>query len=276
MPANAMSDRLKAGDTLLGLCVMYPAAGIIEGMGAGWDFVWVDGQHGEMDYRAIVAALRSADLMGLTALLRVPTHEPGLLGMYADTDPAAVMVPMVNNAEQAGRIVSALRFPPLGTRSYGGRRVIDRNGRDYYRQRELLVVAQIETVEAAQNAGAIAATPGIDGLFFGPDDMKVQMGIDVNTPPLDHPRLLEAMTRTADAARAAGKFAAGVAPSAAALQKMRQMGYRMLVGGGDIAFLRTAAAAKLQELRGAIAQAPKPAAPGAPGAAGAPAAGSAY
>ncbi|MCX5662289.1 MAG: aldolase/citrate lyase family protein [Planctomycetota bacterium] len=258
MPANLMTERLKGDATMLGFCSMYPAPGIIEGIGGGWDFVWIDGQHGEMDSRAAVAAVRAADLMGLATLLRVPTHDAGFLGVYADMDPSAIMVPMVNDAAQARAIVAALRFPPLGTRSFGGRRVIDRNGRDYHKNHEVLVVAQIETREAVEHVEAIANTPGVDGLFFGPDDMKVQMGIDVNTPPLEHPRLVEAMTRTANAARAAGKFAAGVAPGAGALEKMRAMGYRLLVGGGDIMFLRAAAAAKLQELRGAI----KPATPG--------------
>lgn len=253
LPANLITDRLKGDAVILGFCSMFPAPGIIEAIGPGWDFVWVDGQHGEMDARSAVAAVRAADLVGLATLLRVPTHDAGWLGVFADMDPSAIMVPMVNDAGQARAVVAALRFPPLGTRSFGGRRVIDRRGRDYYREASPLVVAQIETREAVENVEAIAATPGVDGLFFGPDDMKVQMGIDVNTPPLEHPRLVEAMTRTAKAAREAGKFAAGVAPTAAALAAMRAMGYRMLVGGGDIMFLRAAAAAKLQELRGAAA-----------------------
>lgn len=259
MPLNLFTERLKADTTLLGFCTMYPAPGIVEAIGTGWDFVWIDGQHGEIDYHAAISAVRAADLVGLATLLRVPTHDAGMLGMYADTDAAAIMVPMVNDVAQAKHIVSALKFPPLGTRSYGGRRVIDRSGRDYYRTREQLIVAQIETREAVVNARAIASTPGIDALFFGPDDMKVQMGIDVNTPPLEHPDLVKAMIATADAARTNGKFAAGVAPSAEAINRMRSWGYRALVGGADVGWLRTVAATKLQEFRGAVASSPKPA-----------------
>ena len=265
MPANLFTERLKADATMLGFCTSYPAPAIIEGIGTGWDFVWIDGQHGEIDYHAAISAVRAADLVGLATLLRVPTHDAGMLGMYADTDAAAIMVPMVNDAAQARHIVSALKFPPDGTRSYGGRRVIDRTGRDYYRTRQQLIVAQIETREAVGNARDIAATPGIDGLFFGPDDMKVQMGIDVNTTPLDHPRLVEAMTATADAARSHGKFAAGVAPTVEAINRMRSWGYRVLVGGADVGWLRTVAAAKLQEFRGAISASTKPAGDAKPG-----------
>ena len=252
MRVNILAEKLRAGKVVLGLCNMYPASGIIEGMCPGWDFVWIDGQHGEMSYDACLHAVQAAMATDVETLLRVPGREPGMLGKFADLCPSAVMVPIVDNAAQAMAVVKALRFPPLGERSYGGRRVIDLDGREYYRERELLVVAQIETLDAVDNARDIIGTEGIDVLFFGPDDMKMRMGLPINTAVVENEQLRNALERTARAACDAGKFAAGVSKDGPTAEMMVGMGYRMLAGGGDIAFLRTMAAQKLSELTEAV------------------------
>lgn len=249
MRPNIMFDRLRKGEVLLGLCNMYPAAGIIEGMCAGWDFVWIDGQHGELSYDSILHAMHASGTARIETLVRVPSQEGGVLGMYADLAPSAIMVPMVNNVEEAKRVVYGLRFPPLGERSYGGRRVIDLDGRDFYRERELLVVAQVETLESVSNVDAIINTNGIDALFFGPDDMKVRMGLPINTAINENDQLRNAMQKTVDACRKAGKIAGCVGATPAAAKMAAEMGYQILIGGGDIAFLRVAAADRLVELR---------------------------
>ncbi len=249
--SNRFLQRLEDGKTLLGLCNMYPAAGIVEGMCQGWDFVWIDCQHGEMGYDAAMASIRAAHVADVDTLLRVPGHEPGVIGPYLDLAPSAIMIPMVNTAAQAEAIAKATHFPPRGERSYGGRRVIDLYGRDYYKDVKTAVVAQIETQEAAANAREIIETDGIDLLFFGPDDMKVSLDLPINTAPFAHDALIAAMKQTADAAQAAGKFACCVAANEQAAKAATDMGFQVLVGGGDIAFMRTAAAERLGVLRGA-------------------------
>ncbi len=256
MRANVLFNKLRAGDVVLGLCNMYPAPGIIEGMCRGWDFVWIDGQHGQLSYDGCLNAMLAASATGIETLIRVPGHENGILGPIADLAPSAIMVPMVDTAAQAKAIVQSLRFPPLGNRSYGGRRVIDLDGRDYYRERELCVVAQVETLEAVKNADAIINTEGIDVLFFGPDDMKLRMGLPINTAIDESKELQAAMKTTADAARKAGKFAGCVVASPASVQVAVDLGYNMGGGGGDIAFLRVAAADKLTALRAVAGQKP--------------------
>ena len=267
MSKNVLIRKLHEGRVLLGLGQMYPASGIIEGMCKGWDFVWIDGQHGEMSYDSILHAVQAAMAAGVEGLVRVPGHEHSVLGQYADLAPAAIMVPMVETRDQARYVARGLCFPPLGNRSYGGRRLVDIHGRDAYREYELLVVAQIETVQSVENASDIISTEGVGCLFFGPDDMKVQMGIPVNTPVLENKRLLDAMARTAQAAREAGKFAGTVASDKDTLRVALEMGYRMIVGGSDIVFLRTLAAQRLKELRG-VCEEPRPSGPAGTGAQG--------
>ncbi len=249
---NRFLARLAAGEALLGFCNMYPAAGIIEGMAQGWDFCWIDGQHGEMSYDSLMHAIRTAQLMKLETLVRVPSHESGVLCAAADLAPSAVMVPMVNTAGEASRVVDGLRFPPLGKRSYGGRRVIDLYGREYYREQPLGVVAQIETLDAVANADAIAATDGVDVLFFGPDDMKVRMGLPINTKIDESQELQDAMRTVVEACSKAGKYAGCVAATPEALRMARELGYQLIVGGGDIAILRVAAAERIQTLRSVL------------------------
>jgi 4-hydroxy-2-oxoheptanedioate aldolase len=254
MRENILLQKLRADEVVLGLCNKYPSAGIVEGMCPGWDFLWIDGQHGEMDHRACMAAVRTAASVGVESLLRVPGHEAGVLGMYADMSPSGILVPMVNTPEDASRVVDRLRFPPLGNRSYGGRRVIDLDGRNFYRERELAVFAQIETVEALENVHSIAATEGIDVLFFGPDDMKCQMGIPVNTGVLENDRLRSALERTATAAREAGKPCAGVAPSETTLRAFIDMGYRCLCCGSDSGFLSAGSQERRALMRDIVAE----------------------
>lgn len=246
---TTLRDKLTAGQILLGLGHMYPAAGIIEGMGVGWDFSWIDMQHGQHDFASTLGAIRAAECMNLHPVVRVPGHSTEGISKVADMDPDAVMVPMVNDASQAKHAVDALRFPPVGARSYGGRRVIDRNGRDYYKDRDIVTIVQIETLEAVERAEEIAATEGVDVLFFGPDDMKLRMGLDLATPVNQSEQLTDAQRKVAAAAKAAGKWAGSVAVTPELLRLNIEMGYQFIVGGGDIMFLRVGGAKQIETLR---------------------------
>ena len=247
-------ERVKAGEIVLGFSLALPAAAIIEHACSGWDWLWIDGQHGQHDYRSMLECVRVADACVLAPIIRVPGHDPAVIGRALDMRPAGIMVPMIDTVDDARRVVDAARFPPLGSRSYGGRRAIDVEGRQYAATADerMLLVAQIETAEAVRNAPAIAATEGVDVLFFGPDDMKVRMGIPIDASLTESPRLADALAQTAAAAQNAGKIAGCVAGSPDALKLAVSLGCRFLVGGGDVAFLRTAAPAKLAQLRAVL------------------------
>jgi 4-hydroxy-2-oxoheptanedioate aldolase len=249
--ANRLLETLRAGRVAAGLVNTYPAAGIVEGMCAGWDFVWIDAQHGQIAYESALHAVQAARGVGVESVLRPPGHEPGTLGRYADLAPAAVMVPMVEDRGQAEAVVRALRFPPRGERSYGGRRAVDLHGRSFHVETELMVIVQIETLEGVENAAEIARTEGIDGLFFGPDDMKCSMGLAIDTPVIEDAQLLDAMKRTSGAASDAGKFCGSVAANAETVRACLEAGCRLLVAGGDNSLLRWGAAAARQMLRAA-------------------------
>jgi 4-hydroxy-2-oxoheptanedioate aldolase len=240
---------------LLGMFYCYPAPGIIERIGADWDWVWICGQHGELDYQDIMAAVRACELVDRYSVVRVPSHEAGRIGMVLDTAADAVVVPMVDTAEQAARLVQAAKFPPLGGRSFGGRRVVDRNGRGYAHadRPQPALICQIETRTALGNVEAIAAVPGVDALLFGPDDMALADGLVMDQPRPDG-YFDDVFKTIADTARKHGLIAGSVFTSANDLQKALGWGYRLIVGSSDVGLLAAGSKAQSQLLKQCLRQ----------------------
>ncbi|MBI2824044.1 MAG: hypothetical protein HYX69_05045 [Planctomycetia bacterium] len=249
---NRLAELLRNGQPLLGLHHCYPAEGILETIGRGWDFVWIDGQHGQFSFESALRSVRCASGLGLETVLRVPTHDPGLLGLYADTAAAAIMVPLVDSPEMAAAVVRALRFPPAGHRSFGGRRPTDVHGRDYVWHREPIIVAQIESSAGLENADRIAAVDGIDILFFGADDMKLHLGIPLDAPAEGCAPLERARRDTAAAAQRAGKACGCACVDSRDVGVALGLGYRLIAAGADVRFLRSGSNRALEESRRVI------------------------
>ncbi len=251
---NALKEKFEKGEPALGFALMYPSPSSMECTAAGWDWVWVDAQHGQMDYATILYTIQIAELLGLSTIVRPSGNELNMFGPILDACATGLMVPMVNSVEQAREVVKAFYFPPLGERSYGGRRVIDVHGREYYQEANdnVLLVAQIETPEALQDAEQIAAVDGVDVIFFSPDDLKIRMDLPINSTPLTSDELGKAMQQVGQAARNAGKIAGCIGATAESLKMAVSEGYLLVVGGADAIFLRTASTAKIEELRAAL------------------------
>ncbi len=246
-------DTLKSNTPQLGLCIMYPSPGVIERIGPDWDWIWIDGQHGQLGYSDVMQLVRAADLVKRPAFVRVPGHEAGTIGMTLDTGAAGVIVPCVDTVEQAKALVTAAKFPPLGNRSYGGRRPIDLLGRVYSHTAndDTILLLQIESPQAVENADAIAALPGVDGLFLGPDDILLRRGAK-----MDAPRSKEMLTPDMEAViracRKHGKFAVMVGFGNEMLTHCAQMGFHLIVSGGDVPFLATSSKKAADEARAAL------------------------
>lgn len=243
---------LESGRPQLGLCIMYPAPGIVERIGPDWDWIWIDGQHGELGYQDVLGMVRACNLIQRPAFVRVAGHDFGAIGLALDSGANAVIVPLVENENEASQIVRAAKFPPLGNRSYGGRRPIDLVGRLYSDAAnvDVLLVVQIESPEAIANADRIAATPGVDALFLGPDDVMLRRGFPMNTPRTRE-TLGKDMEAVVSACRKHGKFAVMVGFGAEMLQLCSDMGFHLIVSGGDVPFLANSsrqASAEAREL----------------------------
>jgi 4-hydroxy-2-oxoheptanedioate aldolase len=247
--SERLRNRLESGEHLLGLSHHYPCASVLESMCAGWDFVWIDAQHGQHTYESALNSVRIAQGLGLDTLLRVESRDPDVMCKYADTGTSALMIPMVDTEADAREAVQAVRYPPQGERSYAARRLVDLVGADYHLKTQPFLVAQIETPEAVKNLETILAVEGIDAVFFSPDDLRLRSGIAYDVPHNGHPLLTDAMHRTAKEASAAGKFAGVPAPTPALLRDVIAMGFHFSIGGGDAGFVRTTARQRLEQLR---------------------------
>ena len=152
--------------------------------GAGFDWLLVDGEHAPNGLTDILAQLQAiAAYPGAHAIARVPVGEAALIKQYLDIGAQTLLVPMVDTAEQAAALVKACRYPQDdgrgGIRGMAGARA-SRWGRypNYAKEANdrVCLLVQAETRTALQNLDAIAATPGVDGVFIGPADLSASMG----------------------------------------------------------------------------------------------------
>lgn len=172
-----------------------------------WDSVTVDMQHGLSDFETTVHMLRAMNGSSVTPMVRVPWMEPGLIQKVLDAGAFGVICPMVNTREQCEQFVSVCRYAPAGTRSFGPTRAPIVAGADYWKKAndEVLTFAMIETRQAVENIDAIVSVPGLDGVYIGPSDLSLTLGLDP-VADLEHPTLLAAIETIRLAVERAGKF----------------------------------------------------------------------
>jgi len=225
-----------------GISTRFDDPGIIELIGQIWDFVWIDMQHGTVGPERLREIIRACDVVKTTSIVRLAGHNPDTLASVLDMDAGGVMVPQVETVEQASELVRAAKFPPLGNRSWGGRRIIDRRGREYHKtaNKKQLLIVQIESPGALKNAEQIARLEGVNGLMLGPDDIKLRMGIDMKSG-LDCPELLEAAKQVGAICKKYGKIGFAIARSEKHIRFLSQNDFSMIDVGADASFLAAGA-----------------------------------
>jgi 4-hydroxy-2-oxoheptanedioate aldolase len=219
----------------------------------GFDSVTVDMQHGALDYSHLLPMFQAMRASGACLLARVPWNEPGVIMKALDAGAYGIICPMVNTPEEAARFVSYLRYPPLGQRSYGPTRVSFAAGPDYAAQAngEILAFAMIETADAMTNLDAIAATPGLDGLYVGPADLTLSLSQGRLPPGFDReePEMIAALHRIVAACRANNIRAALHCGTPDYAARAIGWGFQMVTIGGDSRFLASAASAAVAGFR---------------------------
>ncbi len=252
----SLRQRWADGDVTYGAWCMMPGALGVEVIGrTGFDWVLIDMQHGCMGYEGALDMIRAADLHGLSAVVRVPWNEPGIIGRMLDAGAEAILVPMIETADDARAAVDACRYPPRGHRSLGPIRVGTRDGNGYMRTANdrVAVIPMIETSSALDQVEEIAAVPGVDALFMGPFDLSIALGL----PPGDNDgneAFDAAVTRLAAAASSAGTALAVLSNQEVAPLRVAQ-GFQMVSVTMDTAALASASAASLTNVRTAVEEA---------------------
>src|SRR6478735_10295253 len=227
MSSNMLKRRLDAGKACVNAWLAIPSGFSAEVMAqCGWDSVTVDMQHGVQDYHSMIACFQAMDKYPITPLVRVPWNEPGIIGKVLDGGTWGVICPMVNTAAEAKALVSAALYPPKGKRSSGPIRAAAYGEASPYQtfaNDEVLVIPMIETREALDNIDAILSVPGISGIYIGPSDMGLSLGM---IPILDReePVILGIYEKLIASCRKHGKFAGLHNGSAAYAARMIKMG----------------------------------------------------
>lgn len=228
----------------------------------GFDSVTVDMQHGALDYSALLPMFQAMRASGAVLMARVPWNEPGIVMKALDAGAYGIICPMVNTAEDAARFVSYMRYPPLGQRSFGPTRVSFAAGANYADKANgnVLAFAMIETADGMANLDAIAATPGLDGIYVGPADLTLSLSQGRLAPGFDReePEMVAALQRIVAACKANGIKACLHCGSAGYAAQVVGWGYDMVTISGDSRYLAAAAGATVagfRALTGAVGQA---------------------
>lgn len=178
------------------------------------DAITLDLQHGLFDRASTAAAVRAIDGHGVAPLVRLPSLDDAVVGWVLDVGVHGVIAPLVGDVAAAEGLVAACRYPPVGRRSFGPVRTALRPGADpLAAANDALVFAMIETGPALDRAAEIAAVPGLDGLFVGPGDLGVALGLGP-AQDREEPEMHAAFRRVLDACAGAGTRAAIHATSA--------------------------------------------------------------
>ena len=216
----------------------------------GFDALCVDLQHGTAEMGDVLPMLQAISQTDTVPVVRVAWNDPAAIMKALDLGAMCIIVPLVNNAEEAAKAVAACRYPPVGMRSNGPVRAVLYGGADYVANAndEIIVMAMIETKEGIANLDAICATPGLDAVYIGPADLSFALGL---APRADNPAPLH--IATCDKIRVAAHKAGikcvmhcAAAPFAAGAVKR---GFDMVMLTSDASCMAAGAKAQLEELK---------------------------
>ncbi len=215
---------------------------------SGFDWLLVDLEHGMGDRHELVTQLQAIDATPAAPVVRIAWNDAVLFKRVLDLGVSGVMVPMVNNAEEARRAAAAMRYPPDGIRGVAKMNRATDFGPgfgEYFKKANshLLTIVQIETKAAIENLDEIAAVDGVDVLFVGPLDLSVSLGVP---DQFDHPIEQDALAKVVAACRKAHKAAGILVANEDQLNRVKKLGFTFVAIGSD-------GAAVVKEMRALVA-----------------------
>lgn len=249
VPVNRFKKALAEGRPQIGVWSTLPSPYVSELVaGAGFDWMLLDTEHTPSDVplmlqqlQAVAAAQPAAGCAPCVPVVRPAWNDPVLIKRYLDVGAQSLLLPFVQNAEEARVAVAATRYAPAGLRGMGGSMRASHFGRtaDYVARahEELCVLVQVETREALTQIEAIAAVEGVDGIFIGPADLSASMGHAGNPR---HPEVDAAIGDAIRRIRAAGKAPGILMVDEARARQCLDLGALFVATALDLVALRSA------------------------------------
>ena len=253
---NPARERLAKGELALGIGLRQARTVDIAAVMAtcGFDWLFIDLEHGTMPLDIAVQISCAALTAGITPLVRVPSRQYALATRALDGGALGIVMPHVDTAEEAKAIVDHLKYPPLGHRSVAGGqaflgfRPVPIAEATRTMNAQTLVVVMLETPQAIANADSIAAVPGVDVLLIGTNDLAMEMGIPGE---FNHAEIARAYERVIAACRRHNKAPGmGGVYVEDLLAKYIGLGMRMILSGNDLSLIMAGGSQRTKFLRG--------------------------
>jgi 2-keto-3-deoxy-L-rhamnonate aldolase RhmA len=247
--------RIYNGETLIGCWLNLGSSLTSEIVGmSGFDWVLIDIEHGSGSEAQVLQQLQALEHTPAASIVRVESYQRQRFHRVLDLGVEGIMCPRINTLQEARLAVKAIRYPPDGIRGVARMVRATNFGTDfneYYanQKKNLVCIIQIETQEILNSLDAVAAIEEIDVLFVGPMDLSIVLGV-FGQP--DHPRFVDALKATADAAAKQGKAAGILLQKPEEFKKYYELGFRFIACGSDSSFVRHGAckmAKKLHDLK---------------------------
>lgn len=250
MRENRIRTRWAAGKMVLNGWLTIPGSWTAELM-ASYDFdsLTIDMQHGLMDYQTALTMLQAIATTSTAPVVRVPWNEPSIIMKMLDAGAMGIICPLTNTREEVEAFVASCHYPPAGKRSFGPTRA-NLYGSDYVAKADetIVTIAMVETRQAVENIEAIASVPGLDAIYVGPSDLRLDMGLGLGVD-LDDPRFVTALDKVQDACTRHGIMLGLHSNTISNLQMMvaRQPQFMTVLSDGR--FLAMGAQIALQEVK---------------------------
>ncbi len=247
-----INQRIYNGETLIGCWLNLGSTLTSEIVGAaGFDWVLIDTEHGAGSEGQVLSQLQALEHTSAAAIVRVESYQRQRFHRVLDFGAEGIMCPRICTLAEAEQAVRAIRYQPEGIRGVAKGIRAARFGADFddyfaNHKKNLVCIVQIETREILDSLDSVAATDGVDVLFVGPTDLSLALGV-YGQP--DHPKFVEAIKATGDAATRHGKAAGILLKSPDEYKRYYDFGFRFIACGSDGGFVLDGAARMADSLR---------------------------
>jgi len=212
----------------------------------GFDWLVVDAEHSPVNIETVLHCFQAINTTPTIAMARVPVNDPTVIKQILDTGALGIVVPMVMNADEAARAVASAKYPPEGIRGIAGSRCTV-YGDDYAERAndEILVLVQIEHIDAVKRAEEILSVNGVDAGFVGPRDLAWSMGVKMGSP--EHEAAIQEVLKTAKSLGVPLGIMTGSGDDAR--QRVVE-GFQFVAAGSDALYVKVMGRQVLDQARG--------------------------
>jgi len=248
---NAFKHSLAAGKLQIGLwCSLCSNIAVDIVADSGFDWLLLDSEHSPNEIPALLSQLQAIARSTATPIVRPAWNDAVLIKRALDIGTQSLLVPYVQNADEAQRAVAAVRYPPTGIRGVAAAARASRYGRvaDYLKKAdsEICLLVQVETRTALDQIEAIARVDGVDGVFIGPSDLSASLG-HIGNP--GHPEVQKALEGAVRQLKAVGKPAGILTGNEEEARRYIGWGYLFVAIGSDVGLLGRGADALAKKFR---------------------------